>query len=53
MSITNDQMLQEIFQKNHIKEKENLFLVWSGFFVLWHINLCRLFDVKAILLEEQ
>ena len=24
-----------------------------GFFVLWHINLCRLFDAKAILREEQ
>ena len=26
---------------------------WFGFFVLWHINLCRLFNAKAILLEEQ
>ena len=25
----------------------------NGFFVLWHINLCRLFNAKAILLEEQ
>ena len=24
-----------------------------GFFVSWHINLCRLFNAKAILLEEQ
>ena len=24
-----------------------------GFFVYWDINLCRLFNVKAILLEEQ
>ena len=24
-----------------------------GFFVKWHINLCRLFNAKAILLEEQ
>ena len=28
-------------------------LVWFGFFVYWHINLCRLFNAKAILLEEQ
>ena len=26
---------------------------WFGFFVLWHINLCRLFNAKATLLEEQ
>ena len=24
-----------------------------GFFVLWHINLCRLFNAKAILQEEE
>ena len=24
-----------------------------GAFVLWHINLCRLFNAKAILQEEQ
>ena len=24
-----------------------------GFFVKWHINLLRLFNAKAILLEEQ
>ena len=24
-----------------------------GFFVLWHINLCRLFNAKAVLLVEQ
>ena len=24
-----------------------------GFFVKWHINFCRLFNAKAILLEEQ
>ena len=24
-----------------------------GFFVEWHINLCRLFNAKAILREEQ
>ena len=28
-------------------------LVWFGFFLLWHINLCRLFNAKPILLEEQ
>ena len=27
--------------------------IWFGFLVLWHINLCRLFNTKAILLEEQ
>ena len=27
--------------------------VWFGFFVSWHINLCRLFNAKAILPEEQ
>ena len=26
-------------------------ILWFGFFVLWHINICRLFNVKAILLE--
>ena len=26
---------------------------WFGFFVQWYINLCRLFNAKAILLEEQ
>ena len=26
---------------------------WCGFFVLWHINLCGLFNVKAILIEKQ
>ena len=25
---------------------------WFGFFVKWHINLCRLFNAKAILQEE-
>ena len=28
-------------------------LVWFCFFVEWHINLCRLFNANAILLEEQ
>ena len=28
-------------------------MVWFGFFVWWHINLCRLFNAKAILLEQQ
>ena len=28
-------------------------LSFFGFFVNWHINLCRLFNAKAILLEEQ
>ena len=28
-------------------------LVWFGFFVWWHINLCRLFNAKAIILKEQ
>ena len=28
-------------------------LVCFGFFVWWHINVCRLFNAKAILLEEQ
>ena len=28
-------------------------LVWFGFFVKWHINLCSLFNAKAILKEEQ
>ena len=23
-----------------------------GFFILWHINLCRLFNAKAILVEN-
>ena len=27
-------------------------LVWFGFFVSWHINLCRLFNAKSILLEQ-
>ena len=26
---------------------------WFGFFISWHINLCRLFNAKSILLEEQ
>ena len=30
-----------------------LFLDFFGFFVEWHIKLCRLFNAKAILLEEQ
>ena len=25
---------------------------WFGFFVWWHIGLCRVFNAKAILLEE-
>ena len=28
-------------------------MIWFGFFVSWHINLCSLFNAKAILLEEQ
>ena len=28
-------------------------LVWFGLFAEWHINLCRLFNAKAIFLEEQ
>ena len=24
-----------------------------GFFVLWHINLCELFNAKAILVKEE
>ena len=28
-------------------------LDWFGFFVKWYINLCRLSNAKAILLEEQ
>ena len=28
-------------------------LVWFGFLVQWHINPCRLFNAKAIPLEEQ
>ena len=28
-------------------------LVWFSLFVLWHINLCRLSNAKAILLEKQ
>ena len=27
--------------------------IWYGFFVLWQINLCGLFNVKTILVEEQ
>ena len=27
--------------------------VWFGSFVLWYINICRLFNAKAILREEQ
>ena len=26
---------------------------YDGSFVYWHINLCRLFNAKAIFLEEQ
>ena len=26
--------------------------LFFGFFVSWHINPCRLFNAKAILLEE-
>ena len=33
----------------------NLYILigFFGFFVKWHINLCRLFYAKAILIEEQ
>ena len=31
----------------------SLLKIWFGFFVQWHINLCRLFNAKAILIEEQ
>ena len=27
-------------------------MVWFGFFVEWHINLCRSFNAKAILQEQ-
>ena len=33
----------------YIKCRKDLYV----FFVKWHINLCRLFNAKAILLEEQ
>ena len=37
-----------------LKRKENHFLpVWFVFFVYWHINICGLFNAKAILVEEQ
>ena len=26
--------------------------VWYGFFVKWHINLCGLFNTKAVFVEE-
>ena len=29
------------------------FKVSFGFFVYWHINLCGLFNAKAIIIEEQ
>ena len=32
---------------------EALEIRWFGWFVWWHINLCMLFNAKAILLEEQ
>ena len=28
-------------------------LISFGFFIQWHINLCRLFNAKAILVEKQ
>ena len=37
----------------HKLAKRGFGLVWFGFFVYWHINLCWLFNAKAILLEEQ
>ena len=31
-----------------------MYMFWLvGFFVSWHINICRLFNAKAILIEEQ
>ena len=44
------------FQKKEIKSisgYRRTSVIWFGFFVSWHINLCRLFNAKAILLEEQ
>ena len=38
----------QLFENTKIKKN-----VRFGFFVLWHINLCRLFNANAILLEEQ
>ena len=40
-------------QQNRTLHKIHYLMVWFGFFVSWHINLCRLFNAKSILLEEQ
>ena len=35
---------------NHKQENK---LLMFGFFVSWYINLCMLFNMKAIIVEEQ
>ena len=35
------------------KSKEPTMQICFDFIVYWYINLCRLFNTKAILLEEQ
>ena len=45
---------QDRFQKLSLLTNGTFLLIdWFGFFVLWHINLCRLFNANSILLEEQ
>ena len=35
------------YKKKHSRGQGGLFIVW----VLWHINLCRLFDAKSIFIQ--
>ena len=53
----NPSMGQKVMvKKNHMKQKKNKesqlcnSLVWS-YLVLWHINLCRLFNAKSIFIH--
>ena len=36
-----------------IRKIQGSVVVWFGLFFWWYINLCRLFNAKAILLKEQ
>ena len=49
----NESKRNKIRYYNSLRHKHSLtYKVWFGFFVLWHINLCRLFNAKDTLLEE-
>ena len=50
---TRSYQLWEVTPKVNFVGNRFVLLVWFGFFVLWHNNICELFNAKAILVEEQ